>query len=115
MRTCSMVIFKDERAGVDEVELSKAVVDLVKVCSDIKSGVDGRVRLNVTSGAVDDVSDGYAGVCKVGVVVDNRRHVDGVVTDGVHTLVPVNVTSHVGVDVVLKHDSLESSAHVLLV
>jgi len=110
-----MMIFEDEGAGVDEVELSETVVDLVKVGSDVESSIDGRVRLNVTSGTIHDVSDGLSRVGEVGVVVDNRRHVDSVVTDRVHTLIPVNVTSHVSVDVVLEHDTLKSSTHVLLV
>ena len=73
------------------------------------------MRLNVTSRTVDDVGDTLSRVGEVSVVVNNRRHIDGVVSNGPHTLIPMNVTSHVSIDVVLEHDTLESSTHVPLV
>lgn len=56
------------------------------------------VALNVTSHSVDDVGDGFARVGAVGVIVDNRRRIDGAVgAEGIQALVPVDVTASVSI------------------
>ena len=74
------------------------------------------MALNVSGHTVDDVSHRLALVDIVGVVVLDGRSVDGSVTaEGQKTLVPVDVTSEVGIDTVLKHEGLECVTNVLLV
>lgn len=56
------------------------------------------VALDIASHSVNDVGDGFARVGAVGMVVDDRRRIDGSVgAEGVHALVPVDVAAPVSI------------------
>jgi len=88
----SVNVLKAQVSVVVEVKLSVAVVDLVENSGDVESGVSRAVAFNVSSSTVDDVSHSLSRVREVGVVVDNGRVVNGVVTDREHSFVPMNVS-----------------------
>lgn len=96
------------------------------------AGVQRAVALDVAGHAVDDVSQGYAGVGVVRVVVDDRGRVDGAgARERPEALVPVDVTGEldrqtvigmkgclpreIQVNAVLDQEVLEGSADIRLV
>lgn len=85
-----------ESSGVNDGQLAEAVVHVVENGSDVLlalAGAELAVALEVSGGAVDEVSHGLSGIGAVGVVVDDRSSVDGTVhAEGEETLVPVDVT-----------------------
>lgn len=89
----AMDVLEAKVGVVVKVELGVTVVDLVEDGGDVESDVGSGVGFNVSSGTVDDVSNGLSRVGKVGVVVDDGRVVDGVVTNGQHAFVPMNLLS----------------------
>ena len=105
--------------GVHDVESGVSVMFLVEIGGDVQSGrhveLQSRVRLDVSRHTVDQVSYGLAVSGDVSVVVDVVALDDRAVVERVHSLVPVNVASKVGVHSVFEHGLLEGISHVSLV
>lgn len=101
------------------LQLAESIISRIQHGSDVENGLIRRqftMRFDISSHSVDDVSDRFAFVGVVGIVVFDGSSVDGAVgAKRKEAFVPVNVAGEVSIDAVFEHQFFESVADVLLV
>ena len=101
------------------LQLAESIISCIQHSSNVENGLVRRqftMRFDISSHSIDDVSDRFAFVGVVSVVILDGSSVDGAVgAKGEETLVPMDVAGKVSIDAVFEHQLFESVADVLLV